>query len=138
MGHVDLVRQGSCGGALGDLTKMVVRDTVNKVFANGATIVAIEAHMTHTRTALGYAETSALERLLIDNILLCWLRLHDAELSFNQAGRDAPSFSQRVFFERWLTLTQRRYLRAVETLARVRKLGVNVQINVARQQIVNG
>jgi hypothetical protein len=47
-----------------------------------------------------------------------------------------PSLRQAEFWERRLTSVQRRYLRAIETLARVRKVAPKaLMVNVAQQQI---
>ncbi len=53
------------------------------------------------------------------------------------------SESESTFWERRLSTVQRRYLRSIESLARVRKLlGVTVQINIAadggQQVVANG
>ena len=74
------------------------------------------------RQDLGYEEASALERLRIDQVVLCWLRMSHVE--FHHAAisnRDTP-LSLRDHWKRKLSATQRRYLRACETLARVRRL----------------
>lgn len=51
---------------------------------------------------------------------MCWMGLNDCELNYTAnagQGREIAGF-----WEKKLTASQRRYLRAVETLARVRKL----------------
>ena len=88
------------------------------------------------RQDLGYEEAAALERLLIDQVVLCWLRMSHVE--FHHAAisnRDTP-LSLRDHWERKLSATQRRYLRACETLARVRRLRLpSLQINVGDSQV---
>jgi len=68
------------------------------------------------RAALGYAAAPALERPLIDHVLLCELRLMSAELNY-RGGQEA---------DRRLSAVQRRYLAAVEALARVRRVRVEL------------
>ena len=48
---------------------------------------------------------------------------------------EGVSFKDARHFERRLNGAHRRYLRAIETLARVRKMGPALQINIADQQI---
>ena len=82
----------------------------------------IRARFDSLRRELGYDTSSVVERLLIDQVALCYLRLNlweqrHASLSFNQ-------YSLRLghFWERRLSAAQSRYLRAVEVLVRVRRL----------------
>jgi hypothetical protein len=88
------------------------------------------------RQDLGYEEASALERLLIDQVVLCWLRMSHVEFNHTAiSNRDTP-LSVRDHWERKLSATQRRYLRACETLARVRRLRLpSLQINVGDRQV---
>jgi len=92
------------------------------------------------RQALGWADGSALERLLIENICVQWLRLQfcDQHLSHNSGQKNYTN--ERVdHFEARLSMSHRRYLEAVTALARVRKLGINLlQINIANQQAIMG
>lgn len=83
-------------------------------------------------------DANALERSLIQHVVLCWLRLHDCELRYHTMMGSEPTIAQANYWEKKLSANQARYLRAVETLARVRKLELKVQINVAGQQIVAG
>ncbi len=64
------------------------------------------------------------------------------EQNYENAMRDGCSFAAGSYWERKLSTVQYRYLRAIETLARVRKLmGVPMlQINIAAtggQQVVS-
>jgi hypothetical protein len=52
--------------------------------------------------------------------------------------RENLSLAQGEYWEKKLSANQRRYLRAVETLARIRKLNITVQVNVADKMIVTG
>ena len=88
------------------------------------------------REDLGYRQSSALERILIDQIILCWLRLHHAELKYTEVQNRNVPLALAGFWERKLSATQRRHLRACETLARIRKLRLpSVQVNIAKEQI---
>jgi hypothetical protein len=90
---------------------------------------------------MGYDHSSHLERLLIDHIVLCWLRLYDTELRYEAALKEGMSLTLGTYWERKLSSNQHRYLRAVESLARMRKLMERtpaLQVNIAQQQIVAG
>ena len=79
----------------------------------------------------------ALERLLIQQIVLAWLKLAYTEYHhrhYLMSGN--TTITQADFWERRLSAAQRRYLRAIETLARVRRLQLPaVQVNIAEQQV---
>ena len=77
------------------------------------------------RGDLGYAEASALERLLIQQVTLCWLNLNLAEYRFTNVTKQSISLAVGIYWEKRLTAAQRRFTRACETLARVRKLSRN-------------
>ena len=89
------------------------------------------ADMDMTRRELGYSDASALEQILIDAILLARLRLvaveHGYAINTNKPGA-------ADYWETLLTNAQNRLLRAVESLARVRRLARHtpaIQVNVA-------
>jgi len=88
------------------------------------------------RQDLGYEQATALERLLLDQVALCWLRLHYVEFHHTAASNGEAPPTLKDHWERKLSATQRRYLRACETLARVRRLNLpSLQINVADRQV---
>ncbi len=83
---------------------------------------------------LGHQLASPLERLLIEQVILCWLHLNAAELEYADVI-GGSSFAHVVdHWERRLSSAQARYLRACETLARIRKLARStpaLQVNIA-------
>jgi len=86
------------------------------------------------RDELSGASPSALERLLVERIVTCWLHLHHMET--NYVHRDNMSLELAAYFQRSLSAAQKRYLAAIKMLAVVRKLAVPVlQVNIARKQV---
>jgi hypothetical protein len=86
------------------------------------------------RSDLGYADSSSLERLLIQQVTLCWLNLNLTEYRHTNVMKQSISFSCGIYWDKRLTAAQRRFTRACETLARVRKLSRNtpaLQFNIA-------
>ena len=78
-----------------------------------------------------------LERILIQQVVLSWLKLSYTEYQHGQVlANGKATITQADFWERRLSAAQRRYLRACETLARVRRLQLPaVQVNIAEQQV---
>jgi hypothetical protein len=86
------------------------------------------------RADLGYSEASALERLLIQQVTLCWLNLNLTEYRLTNVMKQSISFACGLYWEKRLSAAQRRFTKACETLARVRKLSRNtaaLQFNIA-------
>lgn len=102
--------------------------------------VSVKKRLEDLKTGMGYDTGSPIERILIEQIALCWLRVYWLENVFSQNIR-TMSLTMEWHYEKRLTLSQRRFNRAVETLARVRWLARRtpevLQINFAQQQQVN-
>ena len=78
-----------------------------------------------------------LERLLVQQVALCWLKLSYTEHQHRHILTSGnATIKQGDFWERRLSAAQHRYLRATEALARVRRLQLPaVQVNIAEQQV---
>lgn len=75
-----------------------------------------------------------LEKLLIQEVILCWLHhSHTVHRMQRITMQGSHSLSEGNYWEKRVAASQRRYIRAMKSLARVRKLNVSVQINVAQQ-----
>lgn len=77
---------------------------------------------------------SALERLMAERIVACWLQLQHAEIVYAQ-NLGNLSIPQSEYHQRRLDRLHRRYLSSVKSLAQIRKMGPAVQINIAEKQI---
>lgn len=92
--------------------------------------------------ALARPTDGKLESMLIQHAVLCWLQLSYVEHHYAHfLTTRETTIRQCDFWERRLSAAQRRYLRAIETLARVRRLQLPaVQVNFGAQQVnqVNG
>ena len=85
---------------------------------------------------MGWEVAPPLERLLIEHVALCWLRVQCVEQRYAQIMAKSITLEQGRYWESRLSASQRRYLRATETLARVRKLRLPpVQVNIGEKQV---
>jgi hypothetical protein len=86
------------------------------------------------RVQLGVEGAPMLEVLLIDQICACYLRMWMAENRHNSRTKDSSrTINQAEYDEKALSKVQGRYLKAIETLAKVRRLKLPaVQLNVAQ------
>jgi len=84
-------------------------------------------------------DATPLERLLIENVATTWLTWQITVYRYEGTvnGAQGCTLTKAKYWEDRVNAAQRRYLRAVETLARVRKIehGIALQINIADKQI---
>lgn len=94
-----------------------------------------ELRLRSLRADLGFESASALERLLIQQVTLCWLNLNMVECKHSNLMQQSITLTLGIFWEKRLTAAQRRFTRACESLARVRRLSrrIPVQVNIATQ-----
>lgn len=85
---------------------------------------------------LGMDNAAPFERELIAHVVECWTWLKLAQLTLNRVCSSEHTYTEGDYRERRVTEAQRRYLRALALLAKLRHLGPAVQINLAHQQVV--
>jgi hypothetical protein len=121
---------------VGDMCGVVTRNVIGEMRATPAVKESVLAGREAMRQGLGYEASPLLEQMLIDHLLLCWVRLQLAEHTYTGCIKEGGTLNQGIFWEKRLSAVQRRYLRAVETLARIRRMDLpTIQINVADQQV---
>ena len=102
-----------------------------KKTGDGASLVECE----QLKQELGYDTANPLERLAMDVILAARVRwLHEEKITTQYDTGESLPTRQVAFQHQMLTSAQSRFLRAVESLARIRRLTRNmpkVQINFA-------
>lgn len=129
---------------IGDLSDQAQNAIIGASFAhNHGFARAVVAKLGELERELGYGSASPLEQMLIKHIIVCWLRLYDCEFRYEMMRKDKPTIAQAEHWEKRLSAAQRRYLRAIEALARVRRLlyrpdPPNVAFNLLLKQQVGG
>jgi hypothetical protein len=122
---------------LSSLATDSVRHQLIEKISNGSSRACLLAEVDLLKQRLDYDAAPALEQLLIEHILTARLRVLDAENRYN-AGvvNQSVSLNVGIYWDNLLTSTQARFLRAIDCLARVRRLARNtpaLQINIARE-----
>jgi hypothetical protein len=118
-------------------TEVVRNNLINKIVSPEAARLALQKNVQALMDEMSYGKASAIEKLLIENVIITWLRLQWVEyqlIGFMGEGQSRMSVVE--YWEKRLSVSQRRHLRACETLARVRKLLLGkpaVQVNIATQ-----
>lgn len=118
--------------ALGDTTLHLQNRLVDRIAPHPVNQIALRQQTAAMRDGLGRRGATQLEQLLIDHAILCWLRLQDVELSYSSAMDRPLPLDQVDYWDRHLAAAQRRFLHALETLARARRLLLpTLQVNIA-------
>ena len=129
-----------------DMTEVIRNNLIEKAVSPKAARSAIKKNVAVLMDDMGYIHASAIEKLLIENVVITWLRLQWVEYQMvGYMGEGEVRMSVVEYWEKRLSVSQRRHLRACETLARVRKLTsakpvlqVNIAANGGQQVNVAG
>jgi hypothetical protein len=118
-----------------DLMGKALADSVKKLSAsNYFRGESLKRGLEEMREELGYETSTLPERLLIEQVLLCWLRLSVVEDCQTRTMTGSHPYVYLNYLETATTHAQRRYTNAIQSLARVRRLlrprGALFQINV--------
>ena len=124
---------------IGDLAIQAETQLLHQAFSdNKGGEVACDEVLHLMRKSLGIDTATALEKPLIYHVCLCWLRLQLFEIKYTQGTGGSLTLEQGMYWEKKLAAHQKRYLKAVETLGRIRKLNLNIQINIGEKQLIAG
>ena len=94
-------------------------------------------YLEELRESLGHDVSGGLERLVIDRIAVCWLRVQQAEHIVTDNDKKRLTDRERQPLLHRLEVANRTFLRACKTLAQIRRLMKRDigQINIAQQQV---
>jgi hypothetical protein len=95
----------------------------------------IDAELARRRKALQRDGDSQLETLLINRILSAWMQVMYADSSYAQMLQRGGSFAEAEFHQKRIDRAQRQLLRAIHSLATVRRLLTPMQVNIGQNQI---
>jgi hypothetical protein len=97
----------------------------------------LERQLGMMKDQLAGLESTPLEQLLVERIVVCWLQVQQAELrAAGRMGHHGMVLSHAEEYR--LNQVHRRFLMAVKSLAQVQKLlrpGAAIQVNIAQQQV---
>ena len=126
------------GFFLANSTTQSIRQLLIEKISHGVSRAMMLAEMDVLKKQLDHDAAPPLEQLLIDHILTVRLRLIHAENAYNirVVNEASTTFKMGEYWDNLLSSTQARFIRAIEALARVRRLARNtpaLQINIARE-----
>jgi hypothetical protein len=135
-----VLRHGPAAGVdfQAEITPTTYRAVIASMQHTALEGIAIERTCEKKKADLGYANASPMEKMLIDAVVLTWLRYTQVERSAASVWGGSHTSESGAYWDKRLSAAQRRYLRAIETLARVRRLALPMlQVNIAEKQQVN-
>jgi hypothetical protein len=119
----------------GDLQAQAERAVIKLATTRFENDAALSSHLAHMRLDLDGPAPSAIDRVLVDRVVTCWLFLSYLDARFADAFKEGDVAAQK-HLERLVDGANGRYLSAIRTLAQVRRLLVPVvQVNMANQQV---
>lgn len=122
--------------AVFDTAYVIEKNLMKNMVGDKASVIAMQKNADEVRDGMGYSQAPIMEQMLIDNIILSWLGVQYCNYQLiTRMGREEKIVILE-FWERRLSMSQRRYLHACETLAKVRRLTSGkpaVQVNIATQ-----
>ena len=120
-----------------DISNVIETNLIDEVRPEQAVQWAIRKNAEELRAGLGFEGATLMEQLLINNIVVSWLRVQWTEYRLIlYMGQDEKWMSEIEFWEKRLNVAQQRFLRASETLEKIRKLSAKnpiLQVNIATQ-----
>jgi hypothetical protein len=122
---------------MGDLANLCIKVVLKGAWLQRDGRISIETGINDRKKDFGYKDAPAMEKLLIDEIIVSWVVLQKAQMLYAIAQQPGTALPEGDYWERRVTGAHMRFLRGCETLARVRKLsglGV-VQVNIGAQQV---
>lgn len=90
------------------------------------------------RKELGIETALPIERILIDQVVICWFRLNQMELIHTDKTYESHSTETGLYWEKRLSGAQRRFIKACETLAKVQKHLAEANLREQQAQISRG
>lgn len=126
-------------GILGDMSRQLRRKIIETMALQPGLHIVVTAKAKQMAKDLGAEQATQIERLLIDQVIIAWLRWQTVEWTYQRGFAESITLTKALYFEKRLSAAHRRYLNAIESLARVKRLlkRAPVQINIAQQQIVS-
>lgn len=116
---------------------VVLTNRIDKMDASDSFRTVMNFKCNQLKEDLGFETSNQLERLVIEQIVLCWFCHHEIELQHSRFVSKPHNMKEGMYWERRLSYASRRYNKALELLSKMRKMKLVVQINNANNQIVS-
>jgi hypothetical protein len=121
---------------VGNLAEQAAYQLIESTLGTPALKESLKAGYEQLQREMGADNAPMLEQLLIQQVVLSWLRLNIIEYKYTAVTSESIPLTRADYWERRLSAAQRRFLRACATLGSIRKMNLSpVQVNIAQQQV---
>jgi hypothetical protein len=120
----------------GDMAQQAAFHMIEEIQATPVMKESLKTGWYEMQLELGGENPNPIERLLIQQVVISWIRLQIVDYKYTSMMNQSITLTLGRYWENRLNAAQRRHLRAVETLARVRRLLSRIppfQVNIATQ-----
>lgn len=119
----------------GNLATLAERKFIGTMAGDNLALqLGIQRKLELLRFDLAGPNPSALEKLLAERIVACWLQVQEADHRYLDSDKDSIKWGE--YHQRRQDRAHQRYLAALRTLAQVRKLEVPaLQVNIGKNQV---
>lgn len=118
----------------GDFSEYALHQITEDIEATPFVIESVRAGVDKLKEDLGYPDAPPLEKMLINQVALCWLRLNLLERMHWIKTLASHTTEAGLYWDRRLSTAQRRFTRACESLAKVRKLASETKPRVIKDE----
>lgn len=119
-----------------DTAHVIEENFIKNMVGDKASIIAMRKNAEEIRSEMNYSNASIMEKMLIDNLVISWFGVQYCNYQLIARMKCEEKIVILEFWERRLSMSQRRYLHACESLEKVRHLMSRkpaVQVNIAAQ-----
>lgn len=106
----------------GDLAHRTQVKMIEQVSSVPLVTESTKVYIEQMKEELGWEDASMLEKLIIETIVTCWLHYHNSTMQLSFATNRSHSIREGEYLDKRVSLAQKRFTRAIESLAKVRKL----------------
>lgn len=119
--------------SIGNLNKGVFNTILESAVGKSVLVrESTQRFIKEMKSELGYETSTFVEKMLIDEIILRWLRLLTVENDHHKILNERHTLEVGIYYDKRLSTAQHRYLKSIETLAKVRKMIAQTQAKGAK------
>jgi hypothetical protein len=120
---------------LNEFSELAFTRVIESVTKSALMKELLERQIKEKRGSFGYETATIFEQMLIDQVILCHLRLTNTETLHTSKLDGSHSLAHGLYWDKRLNSAQRRFTKACETLAKVQKH--LAEANLREQQAQN-
>jgi hypothetical protein len=125
-------------GKVTSIAVTIRADLIEKFIGGEGSKLLVKKYLEAMEDRLRGDEPTEIERLLIEAVLCCWLRLQAAENYRNSFSEGKHRFIDMEFADKMLSKAQSRYLRALTALAKVQDLNAQKRKKIIKLEQIGG